>query len=194
MKKIIVSALVLLMSVTAFSQAKSGTWNKATATYSNAKYGVTWKLLEGLEWVGRPILTDDTLLKVRNDDSQILVTLSASLVDNKGEDIWDFVFQYNSEEFKAPVRELAKHNGMTLQYVKPIRSQLCGKHAVKIKTDMTKYHPEYDVTVHAVEYNYQVVSGNSFLTLCVTGMSVLESELEDFDLIVRALFDGVSIK
>ena len=194
MKKIIISILILCWGVAAFSQVKSGTWNNATATYSNAKYGVTWTLIDGLEWVGRPILSDDTLLKVRNDDSHILVTLGAVLVDAKGVDIWDFVSQYNTEEFIAAARELAKHNGMTLQYVKPIRSQLCGKHAVKIKTDMTKYHPEYDVTVHSVEYKYQVVSGNAFLTLTVTGLSVLESELEDFDLIVKILFDGVSIE
>ena len=58
---------------------------------------------------------------------------------------------------------------MTLQYIKPIRSQLCGKHAIKIKIDMTKYHPQYDVTVHSVEYKYQVVSGNYLFTLAVMG-------------------------
>lgn len=83
---------------------------------------------------------------------------------------------------------------MTLQYIKPIRSQLCGKHAIKIKIDMTKYHPQYDVTVHSVEYKYQVVSGNYLFTLAVMGLSVPEAELEAFDEVAKMIFEGVSLK
>lgn len=130
----------------------------------------------------------------RNDDMHILVTLGAGKTDSKGEDIWDLVSQYTTEEFKVPIKELAKHNGMTLQYIKPIRSQLCGKHAIKIEIDMTKYHPQYDVTVHSVEYKYQVVSGNYLFTLAVMGLSVPEAELEAFDEVAKMIFEGVSLK
>lgn len=65
-----------------------GTWNSTTATYRNDKYGVIWELPTELKWTNRPILTESTIFKVRNND--MLLTVSIRVVPYNGEtvDIW----------------------------------------------------------------------------------------------------------
>ena len=84
MKRIILILTTLLVCVCAYSQTSSGSWNSRTATYSNSAHKITWKLIEEWTWVGRPIFTEGTLLKVRNDDTHILVSLGV----NKEDAVW----------------------------------------------------------------------------------------------------------
>jgi len=79
--------VALLMTVGAFSQTSSGSWNSRTATYTNTTHGITWQLIDDWTWSGRPILADGTLLKVRNDDTHILVSLSFYKEDGVVDDI-----------------------------------------------------------------------------------------------------------
>jgi|LSQX01.3.fsa_nt_gb hypothetical protein len=194
MKRTIMTFLVTLLSVIALSQTSSGTWNNATATYTNVKHGITWTLIEGLDWIGRPILTESTLLKVRNDDNHIMVTLGVQRTNSDVGDIWDYLPMYNTEQYLDMAKAEARRNDMVFQYVKAVKSQLCGKHANKIKTVMTKYYSEYKTTIHSVNYQYQIVSGGYVYTLGILGLSVREDELADFDRIVANIINGFIIK
>jgi hypothetical protein len=194
MKRTIMTFLVTLLSVIALSQTSSGTWNNATATYTNVKHGITWTLIEGLDWIGRPILTESTLLKVRDDDTHILVTLGAKRTNGDEIDIWDYLSMYSTKQYLDIAKAEAKRNDMVFQYFKPVKSQLCGQHAIKVKSDMTKYYSEYKTTIHTVKYLYQIISGGYVYTLEILGLSVREDELAEFDRIVTRIVNGFIIK
>ena len=194
MKKIILALLLVFASTITFSQTSSGGWNSKTATYSNSAHKITWQLIEDADWVGRPILDESTLFKVRNDDTQILVRLGATKTKHSDEDVWDFVSMFESTEFTEPQRQLAAYNGMEYVGTKAVKSQLCGIHAVKTRTDMKKYYPEYKQTVHSIEIKYSLYRNGYIYTLSVTALSVLEEELVDFDRIATMIFNGFKIK
>ena len=195
MKKLLTIISAVLVTTISFAQTSSGTWNNATATYTNTNHGITWKLIDELNWVGRPILTGSTLFKVRNDDTHILIKLAASKYNgSNGDDIWNFISSYDTKEYHDMVEAVAKKDGMTLKSVTAIKSQLCGIHANKVKTDMTKYHSDHNVTVHCVEYTYQLCKNGYIYTIAVTGLSVLEEELPPFERIANRLINGFSIK
>lgn len=194
MKKIVFCFVTLFFSALLLAQTSSGTWNSATATYTNSKHNLSWKLLDELTWVGRPILTESTLLKVRNDDTHILIKLGATYYDGPEGDAWNNMSIFNSKEYQDMVKAEAKRNGMTFKGITATKSQLCGIHAGKVKSDMTKYYPEQNATVHTVEYTYTLCKHNYVYTVTVTALSVLEEELSDFDRIATILFNGFSIK
>ena len=91
MKRLFLATLLATVSLFAFSQTSSGLWNSSKATYTNSVHKITWKLIEDLEWIGRPILSESTLLKVRNDDTHILVKLGANKEVGLKGDVWDYV-------------------------------------------------------------------------------------------------------
>lgn len=193
MKRFVLLTLVMMMSLSSFAQVSSGSWNSSTATYTNSKHGISWQLIEEWSWVGRPILAESTLLKVRNDDTHILVSLGAEMFDGQDEDAWSMMSYYDSKEYMDLAKAKAKMNDMTLKSVKAVKSQICGIHANKVKNDLTKYYSEYDVTVHSVEYTYQFCKKNYIYTLTITALSCLEEELSDFDKIVTLIINGFSI-
>lgn len=78
MKRTILVFILTFIICEAFSQTSSGVWNSRTATYSNAEHKITWQLMDNTEWIGRPILEESTLFKVRNDELQVLVQLGAT--------------------------------------------------------------------------------------------------------------------
>jgi hypothetical protein len=158
------------------------------------KHGITWTLIEGLDWIGRPILTESTLLKVRDDDTHILVTLGAKRTNGDEIDIWDYLSMYSTKQYLDIAKAEAKRNDMVFQYFKPVKSQLCGQHAIKVKSDMTKYYSEYKTTIHTVKYLYQIISGGYVYTLEILGLSVREDELAEFDRIVTRIVNGFIIK
>lgn len=182
------------MTVGAFSQTSSGSWNSRTATYTNTTHGITWKLIDDWSWTGRPILAEGTLLKVRNDDTHILVSLSVYKEDGVVDDIWNHVSDYESPQIVNLKKMTAKQNGMTFLGTKASKSQLCGIHAVKTRTDMKKYYPEHKATVHGIEILYNLYKGRNLYTVTVTALSVLEEDISEFDRIATELFNGFSIK
>ena len=182
------------MALVAFSQTSSGTWNSRTATYTNTTHNLTWKLIDDWTWSGRPILAEGTLLKVRNDDTHILCSLSVNKEDAVVDDIWNHVSDFESPTIVNLKKMTAKQNGMTFLGTKASKSQLCGIHAVKTRTDMKKYYPEHKATVHGIEIMYNLYKRGNLYTVTVTALSVLEEEIPDFDRIATELFNGFSIK
>lgn len=195
MKKIAYCLVVLLFSSLLMAQTSSGTWDSETATYTNAKHNITWNLIDELTWIGRPILTESTLFKVRNDDFHILIKLGVLQHHGGPEaDSWNYLSQYDSKELQDLTKAEAKRNGMTFKGITAAKSQLCGIHAIKTKSDMTKYYPEHDATVHCIEYTYHLFKNKNIYTVSVTALSVLEEELDNFDRIATMLFNGFNIK
>ena len=99
MKKVITSALLALVSLFVFSQTSAGLWHSRTATYTNSTHKISWQLIEDLEWIGRPILSGSTLLKVRNDDTQILIKLGANKEVGLKGDVWDLVSEKEHQAY-----------------------------------------------------------------------------------------------
>lgn len=194
MKRFITIALAILTSAFLYAQTSSGTWNSRTATYTNTTHKITWKLDDELTWVGRPILAESTLLKVRNDDTHILIKLGATKGDATDTDAWEYISLYNSPQYQDMYKAQAKQNGMTFLGTKVSKSQLCGIHAAKVRSDMKKYYPEHKQTVHSIEIMYQVCRRGYVYTATVTALSVLEEEIELFDRIATDLFKGLSIE
>ena len=194
MKRIILVVLLLFMPFITFSQTSSGEWNSTTATYTNSSHRITWKLIEDLEWVSRPILTENIIFKVRNDDTQILVKISATKTKLSDDDIWEHVSMFESDEFTEPGKQLASYYGMEYIGAKAVKSQLCGIHAVKVRTDMKKYYPEYNQTVHSIEISYTLYRNGYIYTISVTSISVLEEEIADFDRLATMIFNGFKIQ
>jgi len=188
------SIVFVAISIVGLSQTSSGIWNSKTATYTNTVHKITWQLIEDLEWVRRPILEGSTLLKVRNDDTKILIKLGATKTESSDEDVWDYIQMFESPEFVKPQKQLAAHNGMEYIGTKAVKSQLCGIHAVKTRADMKKHFPEYEQTVHSIEITYSLYRNSYIYTVTVTALSVLEEEIPDFDKIATMIFNGFKIK
>lgn len=193
MKKLVLSILFAAISLAAFSQTSSGVWNSKTATYTNTYHKIMWQLIEELEWVDRPIIGEGILLKVRNNDTQILVKLGATKADSGDEDSWDYVSMYESEEFEKYPKQQAAYFGMEYLGTKVVKSQLCGIHAVKTRTDMKKYYPEYQQTVHSIDISYSLVRNGYIYTVGVTAISVLEEEIVAFERLATLIFSGFKI-
>lgn len=188
-----ISIAFTAISLITFAQTSLGVWNGKTATYTNTTHKITWQLIEDAEWVSRPILGEGTLLKVRNDETQILVKLGATKTEPSDEDAWDYIQMFESPEFQEIPKQQAAYFGMEYLGTKAVKSQLCGIHAVKTRTDMKKYYPEYKQTVHSIEISYSLYRNGYIYTVTVTALSVLEEEIELFDRIATELFNGFKI-
>ncbi len=194
MKKCLSILAICLFASLAYAQTSSGSWNSRTATYTNTAHGITWKLIDEWTWVGRPILTESTLLKVRNDDTNILIKLGATKGDEGDTDAWDYISMFQSKQYLDMVRAQAKQNDMMFVSSKAVKSQLCGIHAVKTRTDMKKYYPEHKATVHGIEIMYNLYRRGNLYSVTVTALSVLEEDISEFDKIATELFNGFTIK
>ena len=151
MKKICILILLTILTIPSLCQTSSGKWDAKTATYTNNAHKISWKLIEGLKWDGRPILTNSTLFKVRNDDTYILVKLGAVHYDGPEQDAWEAMSYYESDEYKKIIEATAKAEGMKVVDSKAIKSQLCGVHANKLTTHYSRFYPEYQETIHRVD-------------------------------------------
>jgi len=194
MKKVLVYITLAFFSWTSQAQTSSGTWNNKTATYVNTAHQITWQLIDEWTWTGRPILTEGTLLKVRNDDTHILVSLSVQKDDSFVGDIWDCVSDYESPVVVSIKKVTAKQNGMVFLGTKATKSRLSGIHAVKTRTDMKKYYAEYNATVHGIEIMQILYRRGRCYTATVTALSVLEEDIPEFERIATEIFNGFIIR
>ena len=193
MKKYFLATLFIISSLSALSQTSSGVWNSKTATYTNSEHHISWKLIEEADWVGRPILVESTLFKVRNDDSHILITLSADKIPGLEGDIWDHISAFNSPEIEDNYKNLAKQNGMNYMGLKAEKSELSGFHAIRTIMFMEKYHPENQQTVNSIEVKYTFYKGDYMYNVTVSALSLLEEDIDLYDTIFSVLFDGFKI-
>ena len=175
-----------------FSQTASGEWNSKTATYTNSSHKITWKLIEDLEWVKRPILDESTLLKVRNYDTQLLVSLGADKYDGDYGDCWDYISKIESQP-KSLYKQLSEQSGMEYLGTEALKSQLCGIHAIKARSDSKKFNPENKQTIHYIEITYELFRRGYIYTVSIAAL-VLEEEIVDFDKIATMIFNGFSIE
>jgi hypothetical protein len=188
MKRLFSLSLIFILASYLYAQS-NGVWNSRTCTYTNAKHQTTWKLFDDFSWVERPILANSTLLKVRCDDLNVLVTIQA----NKGvvSDQWEWV-SFVGEEYKKVQKSEANRTGMILQNAKTERCYFCDMHALKSRSEMKKNYPNQ--VVYSIHESYQIVKRGYLYTLNVTILSILEEEKELFDEISSELFKGFSIK
>ena len=177
-----------------YSQVTSEQWNSSTATYSNKAHKITWQLIEDLNWIGRPITSGSTLLKLRNDDTRILIKLGANKEVGLKGDVWNLVSNKEDPQLEKMYKQQAQQNGMIYLGTKSSKSQLCGNHAIKKRIDMKKEYPELGQTVHSIEIVYVFYKNNYVYTVSVMALSVLEEEIELFDEVATLLFNGFSIK
>lgn len=194
MKKIVLTFLMTTGFLMGYSQVTSEQWNSSTATYSNKAHKITWQLIEDLNWIGRPITSGSTLLKLRNDDTRILIKLGANKEVGLKGDVWNLVSNKEDPQLEKMYKQQAQQNGMIYLGTKSSKSQLCGNHAIKKRIDMKKEYPELGQTVHSIEIVYVFYKNNYVYTVSVMALSVLEEEIELFDEVATLLFNGFSIK
>ena len=193
MRHIYLIILLTFWAIPSLGQTSSGTWDDKTATYTNKAHKLSWKLIDELKWDGRPILTSSTLLKVRNDDTYILVKLGATHYVGPEQDAWEVMAFYESPDYKKMIDATAKSEGMKVVDSKAIKSQLCGIHANKLITHYSKFLSEYQETIHRVDHTYQVAVNNYTYTLSVTALMLTGDELKDFEKVATKIFNGFQI-
>lgn len=182
-------------SLFVFSQNGSNNWNKSTATYSNSIHKITWKLIDELDWGNRPILEKGTLLKVRNEDTNILVKLHVNSFSGPKGDAWDFYSEKEDPQLERMYKQQAQQNGgMTYVGTKSMKSQMCGIHALKKRIDMKKYIPEQNQDAHCIEIEYLFCKGNYVYIASVMCLVVLDEEVEFFERLATQIFNGFDIK
>ena len=195
MKKILVTILLTFCSLYCFAQVSSGTWDDETATYTNKHHKLSWTIWEGMDWIGRPITNKNTLLKVKNEDINTLITLNAEpIINNKNFDIWYNLDMYSSTEAIRLSKEEAKRLGMELKSQKATRTQICGRHANKVIIDMAHYLSLFDTYTHSVTYIYQVATDRYIYTLQLWGMTINEKDLKNFDTIVNMIVNKFNLE
>ena len=192
MKKTFLTILLTFVPFLMYSQTSSGEWNSETATYTNSIHKITWKLIEDLDWVKRPILDESTLLKVRNYDTQLLVSLGADKYDGDYGDCLDYISKIESQ-LKLLYEQLSEQSGMEYLGTEALKSQLCGIHAIKARSDSKIFNPENKQTIHYIEITYELFRRGYIYTVSVVAL-VLEEEIADFDRIATMIFNGFSIE
>lgn len=192
MKKTFLAVLLSFIPVLIYSQTLSGVWDKKTARYINTAHNITWQLIEELDWVERPIVDESTLLKVRNYDTQILVSLGADRYEGDYGDSWDYISEIESQQ-KALFKQLSDLSGMENLETKAVKSQLCGIHAIKTRSDSKIYHPEYKQNVHYIEITYGLYHRGYIYTISIAAF-VLEDEIVEFNRVATAIFNGFKIQ
>lgn len=192
MKKTLLSIVFVAISFTVFSQTSSGVWDSRTATYFNSEHKITWRLIDDLEWVERPILVESTLLKVRNYDTELLVSLGADKYNSSGMvDSWDYLSEIEFQQ-KELFKQLSEQSGLEYVKTEATKSQLCGLHAIKIRSDSRAYNPESGQIIHYIEITYGLFRRGYIYTMSVA-VFVLEEEIADFDRIATMIFNGFKI-
>ena len=185
---------MVFSSLSVFSQNGSSNWNRSTATYTNPIHKITWKLIDELDWVNRPILEKGTLLKVRNEETSILVKLHANKYAGENGDAWDLYSEKEDPQLEKMHKQQAQHNGgMTYIGTKTIKSQMCGIHALKKRVDMKKYIPEQNQDAHCIEIGYIFCKGNHVYIASVMCLVVLEEEVDLFERLATQIFNGFNI-
>ena len=195
MKKAIIIFLFMMFGLPGYTQVTAGVWDAKTATYTNKQHKISWTLMEGLNWIGRPITSKGTLLKVKSEELNTLITLNAEPIQqtsNDSFDVWNEIGMYESEDYVKLSRAEAKRLGLELKSHKAIRSQLCGRHANKVTIDMSKYFPEYKKNGHSITYIYQVASDKYIYSLQVWGILVSEDQLADYEKFANLIMNGFS--
>lgn len=83
MKRLNITLFAMFVAMISYAQTTSGVWNSTTSTYTNTQHGIRWKLIEEWDWEERPILSRSTILKVRNNDTRILISLDVRVLEKK---------------------------------------------------------------------------------------------------------------
>lgn len=190
MKRVMTLLWFTLISTFIFAQSAKGIWDDKTATYTNSVHQITWKLFDDWDWESRPILGDGTVLKLRNNDTNILIKLGIISGVNGDMDTWDAISYFESSNYQEMHKSEAKQYGMTYNGTKISKSQLCGIHAIKERVDMSKYYPEYKQNIHFIEIVYSIFRKKCLYSISVAALSVREDEIEIFDRIASELFKG----
>ena len=193
MRKFVLLFVLVCFSALSFGQPASGKWNSATATYINAKYGVRWQLYEDGDWVERPILTNDAIFKMRDDNYHILVKLIVETFEGPAEDVWAAVPMFQAKEYQKKERANAKAQGMELKSFTAAKTVVSGLHATRTKSHMTKYYRQYKETIHAIDYTYYLSSGRTIYTVSITALSLRDDELTVFDKLRDTLINGFTL-
>lgn len=192
-KKVTILTVLLISFLNVIAQTNSGIWNSKTATYTNEKYHVKWSLPNELTWIGRPIIVENTKFKVRNDDTNILVSLN--IFSNSGP-ICD-ILEYENEIKEGIISKAKMTAGMhDMQYrwAKCDRKKIRGINALRTIFDISKYYPETNSTFHSIEYSYHIIYKNFVYSINVLAISINETDIKDFYPIAEYIIDGFNFK
>lgn len=194
MKRNIFALAVLLISFTnVIAQTNTGIWDNKNTTYKNKKFYVEWKLPNELTWIGRPILTEKTKFKVRNDDTNILVSLSIIPYSGPNRNIWEHQNEIK-EHVISEAKMTAGMHDMQYRWVKCEKSKICGINALRTIYDLSKYYPETNSTFHSIAYCYHVSYKNLLYNINVLAISINEIEMNDFYPIAEYIIDGFHLE
>lgn len=188
MKRIITLFLFLNLVTILFAQTK-GNWNSRTCVYTNVNHQITWKLIDEFSWIERPIIANSTLLKMRCDDLNTLVTVTATKSEDG--DPWTMA-SLAEETYLKTYKSEAIRTGMTFLSAKTSKCYFVGLHALKSRSEMKKKYPNQ--TVYSIHEGYQFYKKGYIYNVDVTVLSILEEEKDFFDIIASELFKNFSIK
>lgn len=83
---------------------------------------------------------------------------------------------------------------MDYQWVDVRKTTFCEIHALRVVTDISRYNPNANSTIHTMNLLYEVSFNSCLYTIAVLAVSVRESEIEDFYEIADFLIEGFKFK
>lgn len=168
-------------------------WDENKSIYINEIHGIKWSLPRRLNWTGRPIVTESTIFKIRDDDNYILLSINVNNAGKENLDAWDVTGHYKSPEYIRTMRKIALQSETIYIDSEVTREIISGIHANKIITEYQIVQTDFPVGYYRLQYQYQLGNGENVYTFNITGLYLQKTEYKKFDKIANDIINGLVI-
>lgn len=151
-------------------------FDTSTSIYYNSEYGILWDLKEeGLEWHVRPINAKSTIMKVRDYNLNILISMNVNPNDTGSNDAWDGFSYFDGKEMTDMRKALADMMGERVVNDKVEKKTVASFHAIRTRTDQVKNN------LHSIVYGYYFVYNGNLYTISITSMDTASKDIPAID-------------
>ena len=192
MKKVIISILLAILSLSAFSQTSLGTWDANTATYTNNIHKISWTLPKDYNWVNDKATNASISFKAVSEDIGCMLTINIHTDRKYGDDIWPNYAYYNSKEYFDGANKAMSAVGVELKSVEWVKSQICGIHALKSTSIIEREErPLGKIDILGIVYEFYFEGKSYSISLQVP--KLIYDANDDYGFVINQLIKGIKI-
>ena len=163
-------------------------FDNATSTYYNSEYGILWDLKEeGLEWHARPINAKSTIMKVRDYNLNILISMNVNPNDTGSDDAWEGYSYFNGKEMTDMRKALADMMGERVVNDKVEKKTVSSLHAIRTRTDQVKNN------MHSIVYGYYFVHNGYLYNVSISSLETASKDIPEIDKAAEKLIAKLKI-
>ena len=163
-------------------------FDTSNSTYYNSEYGILWDLKEdGLEWHVRPIDAKSTIMKVRDYNQNILISMNVNPNDTGSSDAWYGFSYFNGKEMTDMRRAMADMMGERVVNDKVEKKTVASLHAIRTRTDQVKNN------LHSIVYGYYFIYNGNLYNVSITSIDTASKDIPAIDKVAEKLIAKLKI-